>query len=94
LTLTLTSAINADDHVLPEHKMAITTPCDTCFQLGSTQRGGMLFISYKRGTRGFDSGLKSEYKEKVYVRLLGLSGSGHYTAGTDKYASLYLNISP
>ena len=86
--------MNADDHLLPEHKMAITTPCDTCFQLGSTQRGGMLFISYKRGTRGFDSGLRSQYKEKVYVRLLGLSGSGRYTAGTDKYASYLSNISP
>ena len=88
MTLTLTSAINA-----PEHKKAITTPCDTCFQFGTTQRGGMLFISYKRGTRGFDSGLRSQYKEKVYVRLLGLSGSGRYTAGTDKYASFYLNSS-
>tara|TARA_B100000767_G_scaffold216668_1_gene204269 strand:- start:167 stop:427 length:261 start_codon:yes stop_codon:yes gene_type:complete len=85
--------MNADEHLLPEHKMAITTPCDTCFQLGTSNRGGMLFISYKRGTRGFDSGLKSEYKEKVYVRSLGLSSRGQYTAGTDKYASFYLNIS-
>ena len=94
MTLTLTSAITADDHVPPEHKKAITTPCDTCLQLGTTNRGGMLFISYKRGTRGFDSGLKSEYKEKVYVRSLGLSNGGRYTAGTDKYASFYLSISP
>ena len=86
--------MNADDHLLPEHNMAITTPCETCSQFRSDQRGGMLFISYKRGTRGFDSGLKSEYKEKVYVRSLGLSNGGRYTAGTDKYASFYLNISP
>ena len=69
--------MNADDH-LPEQKMAITTPCDTCSQFRNPQRGGMLFISYKRGTRGFDSGLKSEYKEKVYVRLLKLSRYGRY----------------
>ena len=73
--------MNADDHLLPEHKMAITTPCDTCSQLRSSQRGGMLFISYKRGTRSFDSGMKSEYKGKVYVRLLKLSSSGRYVAG-------------
>ena len=70
--------MNADDHLLPEHKMAITTPCDTCSQFGSTQRGGMLFISYKQGTRGFDSGLRAQYKKKVYVRLLGRSQYGRY----------------
>ena len=70
--------MNADDHLLPEHKMAITTPCDTCSQFGSTQRGGMLFISYKQGTRGFDSGLRAQYKKKVYVRLLGRSQNGRY----------------
>ena len=72
--------MNADDHLLPEHKMAITTPCDTCSQFRSDQRGGMLFISYKRGTRGFDSGLRAQYKEKVYVRLLKTSRWG-YVAG-------------
>ena len=72
--------MNADDHLLPEHKMAITTPCDTCSQLRSSQRGGMLFISYKRGTRSFDSGMESDYKEKVYVRLLKLSQHGLYAA--------------
>ena len=82
------SAMNADGHLLPEYKMAVTTPCDTCFQLGSNQRGGMLFVSYKRGTRGFDSSLKAEYKQKVYVRLLGNSQYGRYDSGTDKYAYL------
>ena len=86
--------MNADDHLLPEHKMAITTPCDTCFQYGTDALGGMLFISYKRGTRGFDSGLKSEYKEKVYVRLLGRTSSGRSNYRTNKYASFYLNTSP
>eukprot|EP00964_Phaeocystis_antarctica_P066403 scaffold40117_cov54-Phaeocystis_antarctica.AAC.1 len=80
--------MNADGHVDPAYKMAITTPCDTCFQLGSTQRGGMLFISYKRGTRGFDKAMKAEYKQKVYVRLLGNSQYGRYDSGTDKYAYL------
>jgi len=62
--------------------MAITTPCDTCSQLRSSQRGGMLFISYKRGTRSFDSGMNSDYKEKVYVRLLKISRyGGGYVAG-------------
>ena len=70
--------MNADDHLLPEHNMAITTPCETCSQFRSDQRGGMLFISYKRGTRGFDSGLRAQYKEKVYVRLLKLSRYGRY----------------
>ena len=73
--------MNADGHLLPEHKMAITTPCDTCSQLRSSQRGGMLFISYKRGTRSFDSGMNSDYKEKVYVRLLKASTWGGYVAG-------------
>jgi len=72
--------MNADDHLLPEHNMAITTPCETCSQFRSDQRGGMLFISYKRGTRGFDSGLRAQYKEKVYVRLLKTSRWG-YVAG-------------
>ena len=80
--------MNADDHVDPAYKMAITTPCDTCFQLGSTQRGGMLFISYKRGTRSFDKAMKAENKEKVYVRLLRNSQYGRYDSGTDKYAKL------
>jgi hypothetical protein len=40
----------------------------------------MLFISYKRGTRGFDSGLRAQYKKKVYVRLLGRSQRGRYAA--------------
>ena len=48
----------------------------------------MLFVSYKRGTRGFDSSLKAEYKQKVYVRLLGNSRYGRYDSGTDKYAYL------
>ena len=74
--------MNADDHLLPEHNMAITTPCETCSQFRSDQRGGMLFISYKRGTRGFDSGLRAQYKEKVYVRLLKTSRyGGGYVVG-------------
>ena len=60
--------MNPDDHLLPENKMAITTPCVTCSSFSG--RGGKLFISYKRGTRGFDSGLGAQYKGKIYVRLL------------------------
>ena len=84
--------MNADDHLLPEHKMAITTPCDTCSQLRNSQRGGMLFISYKRGTRSFDSGMQSDYKEKVYVRLLKISQYGGGYAAAMSFLTLTLTL--